>query len=124
MKTLSHQEQACPDPQFCGVAATVKIIGRKWTLLILRELLTGTRRFNELQRSLPGISPRTLSQRLQQMEADGIITRTAFAEVPPHVEYDLTTKGHTLSRIIRDMRSWGEMYQAPVTAPVKEPVAV
>lgn len=100
------------DQGFCGVAETVKIIGRKWTLLILKHLFTGTKRFNELQRLLPGISPRTLSQRLQQMEADGIIHKEVFAEVPPHVEYSLTKKGQTLSLIIRDMREWGEKAKA------------
>jgi DNA-binding HxlR family transcriptional regulator len=96
------------DHSFCGVSETVKIIGRKWALLILKHLFTGTKRFNELQRMLPGISPRTLSQRLQQMEADGIIHRQSFAEIPPHVEYSLTEKGLTLSGIIRNMREWGE----------------
>jgi len=109
---------------FCGVAATVRIIGRKWTLLILRELIGGTKRFNELQRSLPGISPRTLSHRLQEMEADGILTKKIFPEVPPHVEYSLTDKGYSLSRIISDMRHWGEKNQTPSKQTIKQPASV
>ena len=112
------------DRSFCGVAETVRIIGRKWTLLILRELFNGTKRFNELQRNLPGVSPRTLSQRLQQMAADGIIHKEVFAEVPPHVEYSLTEKGWTLSRIIRDMREWGEKSNAKERAEAPTPIGI
>lgn len=92
----------------CGVAATISIIGKKWTLLVLRDLLTGTKRFGQLQRSLQGISPRTLSQRLDELEEEGIIKRKIFQEIPLHVEYSLTRKGESLQAIIQSMREWGE----------------
>ncbi len=87
---------------------TLKIIGSKWTILILRELCEGTKRFGELQRSLEGISPKTLSLRLQQLEKDGIVKKKVFAEVPLRVEYSLTSKGLSLKEIIGKMRQWGE----------------
>jgi DNA-binding HxlR family transcriptional regulator len=92
----------------CGVSKTLKIIGSKWTILILRDLCEGTKRFNELHRSLHGISPRTLSLRLQQLEKNGIIKRKVFAQVPLHVEYRLTPQGQSLREIIDHMRAWGE----------------
>ncbi len=92
------------------VSHTLKIIGRKWTALLLRELCENTRRFGELQRALTGISPRTLSLRLQQLEKDGILTKKVFAEVPLHVEYSLTPKGASLRKIIEQMHAWGETY--------------
>lgn len=92
----------------CGVEKITKIIGSKWTLLIIRDLCETPRRFGELQRSVEGISPRTLSLRLQQLEHDGIVTKKIFAEVPSHVEYALTTKGKSLKTIVEMMRTWGE----------------
>ncbi len=89
------------------VMKTIKIIGSKWTILILRELCEGTRRFNELQRSLVGISPKTLSVRLQELEKGGIVKKKVFAEVPLHVEYSLTKKGLSLRDIIEKMNEWG-----------------
>ncbi len=92
------------------VITTVKIIGTKWTPLLLRELCESTKRFGELQRALAGISPRTLSLRLQQLEKSGIITKKVFAEVPLHVEYSLTPKGASLRKIIEQMHAWGQQY--------------
>jgi DNA-binding HxlR family transcriptional regulator len=92
----------------CGVASTLKIIGSKWTILILRDLLEGKKRFGELQKSLEGVSSKTLSQRLQELEKNGILTKKIFAEIPLHVEYSLTKKGQSLSEIICKMREWGE----------------
>ncbi len=92
----------------CGVAKTLKIIGQRWTILILRDLLDGQKRFGELQKSLTGISPRTLALRLQQLEQNQILSRKVFPEVPPHVEYSLTSKGQSLNKVISDMRVWGE----------------
>ncbi len=96
------------DDKTCGVTKTIKIIGSKWTILILYNLLVGPRRFGELQKLLTGISPRTLSLRLAELEEDGLISKKIFAEVPPHVEYTLTKKGQTLNDIICKMRDWGE----------------
>lgn len=90
------------------VTRTIKIIGSKWTILILRELCEGTKRFGQLQRSLHGISPKTLSLRLKQLEKDDIVKKKVYAEVPLHVEYSLTAKGQSLRDIIEKMREWGE----------------
>lgn len=92
----------------CGVAKTLKIIGSKWTMLILHNLFSGPMRFGQLQRALSGISPKTLSQRLQELEKEKIIKKHVFAEVPLHVEYSLTKKGQSLSKIFDDMAQWGE----------------
>ncbi len=91
----------------CDVAKTLKVIGSKWTMLLLHNLFEGRKRFGELQRALPGISPKTLSQRLQELEKEGIITKTVFAEVPLHVEYNLTEKGESLGGIFKSLAKWG-----------------
>lgn len=92
----------------CAVAKTLKIIGSKWTMMILHNLFDGKKRFGELQRALETISPKTLSQRLQELEKDGIITRHVFTEIPLHVEYNLTEKGKSLKKLFKDMAEWGE----------------
>ncbi len=91
----------------CGVAMTLKVIGSKWAMLILHNLFDGKKRFGELQRSLKGISPKTLSQRLQELEKEGIISKKIYAEVPLHVEYSLTEKGKSLGKMFEDMAKWG-----------------
>ena len=91
----------------CPVLATARIVSGKWTLLVLRDLADGTCRFSELQRSLAGISPRTLSQRLRALEDAGIIVRHAYAETPPRVDYRLTPKGRDLVPIVEAMREYG-----------------
>lgn len=93
--------------QHCGVDKTLKIIGSKWTILLLHNLFEGTNRFGELERALPGISPKTLSQRLKELEKEKIITKKIFAEVPLHVEYHLTKKGSSLEEIFKTMAKWG-----------------
>jgi DNA-binding HxlR family transcriptional regulator len=95
------------DPS-CPVCATADIICGKWTILVIRDLAEGRRRFCELERSLAGISPRTLSLRLRALEEAGIVERHTYAEVPPRVEYALTDKGQALLPIIEDMRSYGQ----------------
>ena len=92
----------------CAVTKTLKIIGSKWTMLLLHNLFDGKKRFGELQRSLPGISPKTLSQRLQELEQEGIISKKIFAEVPLHVEYNLTDKGKSLRGVFTSLANWGE----------------
>jgi DNA-binding HxlR family transcriptional regulator len=91
----------------CPVCATADLVCGKWTILILRDLAEGSCRFCELERSLAGISPRTLSLRLRALEEEGVVTRRTFAEVPPRVEYGLTDKGRALVPLIEDMRSYG-----------------
>ena len=95
----------------CPVATAVSLIGSKWKLLILRNLLVRPWRFNELQKSLEGISQKVLTDSLRSMEADGIVIRSVFAEVPPHVEYSLSDLGESLRPIIKSMEVWGTNYK-------------
>jgi DNA-binding HxlR family transcriptional regulator len=97
------------DPS-CPVCATADIICGKWTILVIRDLADGRSRFCELERSLEGISPRTLSLRLRALEEQGMVERTTFPEVPPRVEYSLTPKGEALVPLIEDMRRYGREY--------------
>src|SRR5437763_8406611 len=92
----------------CPISRTAEIISGKWTLLIIRDLASGVKRFNQLERSLHGISPKTLSERLRSLEEEGIITRQTFAGVPPRVEYSLTEKGRDLVDVIESMRGYGK----------------
>jgi DNA-binding HxlR family transcriptional regulator len=94
----------------CPVCRTAEIVCGKWTLLIIRDLAEGRARFCELERSLKGISPRTLSLRLRALEEEGIVERQTFPEVPPRVEYALTEKGRALVPLIEDMRSYGRRW--------------
>lgn len=95
----------------CPVATTVQMIGSKWKLLIMRNLLARPWRFNELQKDLDGISQKVLTDSLRSMEADGIITRTVFPEVPPRVEYSLSELGESMRPIIKSMEQWGLDYK-------------
>jgi DNA-binding HxlR family transcriptional regulator len=95
-------------PNDCGVAKTLKVIGSKWTMMIVHNIFEGNNRFGSLQRALPGISPKTLSQRLQELESEKIITKKVFAEVPLHVEYYLTDKGKSLGGIFDSLSQWGK----------------
>ena len=97
----------------CAVACCADIIGAKWTALLLHDLSEGPRRFSELERACPGISPRTLSERLRQLEHDEIVERHSYAEVPPRVEYELTAKGESLLPIIDAMREFGHAWLVP-----------
>lgn len=96
----------------CPVATAVQLIGNKWKLLILRNLMSRPWRFNELLKSLPGLSQKVLTDNLRAMENDGIITRTVYPEVPPRVEYALTPLGYSLKPVLDAMQSWGEAYKA------------
>lgn len=95
----------------CPVATTVQLIGSKWKLLILRNLLGRPWRFNELQKNLDGISQKVLTDSLRSMESDGIITRTVYPEVPPRVEYALSEVGESMRPIITSMEQWGIEYK-------------
>lgn len=105
---LTHSTQL--DDTICPVARTAEIISGKWTLLIIRDLASGVKRFHQLERSLHGISPKTLSERLRTLEEEGIIVRQTFAEVPPRVEYSLTEKGRDLVNVIESMRRYGKRW--------------
>jgi DNA-binding HxlR family transcriptional regulator len=106
----------------CPVCRTSEIISGKWTLLVIRDLADGSRRFCELERSLEGISPRTLSLRLRALEEQGIVKRNTYPEVPPRVEYALTEKGEALVPLIEDMRTYGRHW-LPTGASDKVPAA-
>lgn len=95
----------------CPVATTVQLIGSKWKLLILRNLLARPWRFNELKKNLEGISQKVLTDSLRSMEEDGIITRTVYPEVPPRVEYALSELGESMRPIIFAMEQWGNEYK-------------
>jgi DNA-binding HxlR family transcriptional regulator len=100
----------------CPVSACAEILGGKWTILLIRDLADGCCRFCELERSLQGISPRTLSLRLRALEEQGIVERKTFPEVPPRVDYSLTEKGRALVPIIEDMRAYGREWLEPAPA--------
>src|ERR1700733_11064644 len=101
MKTLSPTKPI--EPKVGCIASAMEIIGNKWTALILRDLFSGPKRFCELEKSVGNINPRTLSQRLDDLELNGIITKKSFAEVPPRTEYTLTAKGNDLLPILKQM---------------------
>lgn len=103
---MSYYDEDCP------VCRTAEVISGKWTLLVIRDLASGRKRFCELEKSLKGISPRTLSLRLRKLEQQGIVERRTFAEVPPRVDYSLTGKGKALVPIVDDMRKYGDSWLA------------
>ena len=102
-------ENALPN---CPVETTLTLISDKWKVLILRDLMSGARRFGELKRSLGAVSQKVLTAQLRQMEDSGLLTRTVYPEVPPRVEYRLTDLGRSLKPVLDAMQSWGEAYQA------------
>jgi DNA-binding HxlR family transcriptional regulator len=106
MRTLNDVH----DNHSCSVAACAEIIGAKWTALLVHDLSEGARRFSELEHSCPGISPRTLSERLRVLEAEGIVERHSYPESPPRVEYSLTEKGRGLLPIIHAMSDFGHEF--------------
>ena len=95
----------------CPVEMTLQLIGDKWKILILRDLLTGTKRFGELKKSVTGITQKVITSNLRDMESSGLLTREVFPEVPPRVEYTLTDTGYSLEPILDSMYSWGENYK-------------
>ncbi|MCD7886274.1 MAG: helix-turn-helix transcriptional regulator [Clostridiales bacterium] len=106
------QETPAKELPQCPVETTLTLISDKWKVLILRDLMPGTKRFGELKRSIGHVSQKVLTTQLRQMEASGLVTRTVFPEVPPHVEYTLTELGYSLKPILDAMWEWGENYKA------------
>ena len=96
--------------QACPVAKTLELIGDRWTLLIVRDLLPGTRRFQDLLESLPGLAPNILSERLKLMERHGLVTRRFYSEHPPRAEYEMTAKGKELGMIVGALAAWGSRH--------------
>ena len=103
----------------CPVETTLSLIGEKWKVLILRELVTGTKRFGQLKKAIPSISQKMLTQQLRAMEHDNLLIRTVYPEVPPRVEYSLTETGYSLKTILDAMAAWGEQYKTSHTNTLK-----
>lgn len=106
---MEEQKKELPG---CPVETTLTLIGDKWKVLILRDLLPGTKRFGELKKSIGNVSQKVLTAQLRAMEDSGLLTRTVYAEVPPRVEYSLTELGKSLKPILDAMQNWGEAYKA------------
>ena len=104
--------QAKKELPACPVETTLMLIGDKWKVLILRDLMPGTKRFGELKKSIGSVSQKVLTAQLRDMEAQGLIHRQVYAEVPPRVEYSLTDLGRSLKPILDALQTWGEKYQA------------
>lgn len=106
IQTAKKELPACP------VETTLTLIGDKWKVLILRDLMPGTKRFGELKKSIGSVSQKVLTAQLRDMEENGLLTRTVYAEVPPRVEYSLTDLGKSLKPILDAMKNWGEEFKA------------
>ena len=113
---MSEQKSAKQLPA-CPVETTLTLIGNKWTVLILRDLLPGTKRFGELKKSIGSVSQKVLTAQLRDMENNGLLTRTVYPEVPPRVEYSLTALGQSLKPILDAMQNWGEGYKSSMAPP-------
>ena len=107
----STSQSTAPNLPACPVETTLTLISNKWKVLILRDLLTGTKRFGELRKSIGTVSQKVLTSQLRQMEESGLLTRKVYAEVPPRVEYTLTELGYSLRPIMDAMWTWGENYK-------------
>lgn len=100
----------------CPVETTLKLIGNKWEVLVLRDLMPGTKRFGELKQSIGGVSQKVLTAKLREMEASGLVERHVYAEVPPRVEYSLTPLGRSLKPVLDSLEQWGTEYKKKVAA--------
>ncbi len=109
-ETMEHQTGKKLPP--CPVETTLMLISSKWKILIIRDLLGGKKRFGELKKSIGSVSQKVLTANLREMEADGLLTRTVYAEVPPRVEYELSALGRSLEPVLKSMEHWGADYQA------------
>ncbi len=116
MVEREREEHAVWEWPACPVETTLALIGDKWKPLILRDLLTGTKRFGELQRSVGRVSQKVLTSQLRAMEADGLVHREVYPEVPPRVEYSLTPLGRSLEPVIDAPKTWGEDFKAGLEA--------
>lgn len=100
----------------CPVETTLTLISDKWKILIIRDLISGTKRFGELKKSVTGISQKVLTSNLRQMEENGLVSRKVYAQVPPKVEYSLTELGQSLQSVLTAMEEWGQNYKSAFTA--------
>lgn len=106
---IAQRSQTIRD-SVCFVERALDVLGSKWTLLLVHELMEGPRRFSDLRRAIPEVSAKMITMRLRELELAGILEREVFAEVPPHVEYRLSAKGASLRVAIEELRVWGEHY--------------
>lgn len=106
-----REQKTAKELPACPVETTLTLIGDKWKVLILRDLMPGTKRFGELKKSIGSVSQKVLTAQLRDMEEDGLVNRKVYAEVPPRVEYALTELGQSLKPILDAMRNWGEGYK-------------
>ncbi|MBO8173232.1 MAG: helix-turn-helix transcriptional regulator [Bacillaceae bacterium] len=102
-------EQHASNHDICPIEKALDVIGKKWVILIVRELITGTKRYKDIENAL-GASPKMISQRLKELEEKGIVKRMVYPEIPPRVEYSLTEKGKTLNSVLEAMADWGRTY--------------
>lgn len=109
---MMNKQKTMKSLPVCPVETTISLIGDKWKVLIIRDLLTGTKRFGELKRSIGKVSQKVLTTQLRALEDDGLVVRQVYAEVPPRVEYSLTQLGKSLQPILDAMQVWGEDYKA------------
>lgn len=107
LSSIRHTSPTTSREDVCYVERALEVLGGKWTILIIHELMNGPQRFGELRRAIPEASAKMLTMRLRDLEGAGILDREAFAEVPPHVEYRLTAKGKSLQNAIEELRNWG-----------------
>lgn len=117
------EKNLCVEPTYqCPIQFVLDLLGNKWAILVLKELFTGDRRTNELLKALPGISTKTLTVRLRELEKHGLVERRVYAEIPPHVEYSLTAKGQQIQPIIAAMHNVGSQWlgQDNCTCPILE----
>lgn len=110
MKTTITHTTPPIEPQIGCIASALRVVGQKWTALIIRDLYSGPKRFSQLEKSVYGVNPRTLCQRLEALEKSGVITKQTFAEVPPRTVYTLTDKGHDLIPVLTAMATWGNKH--------------
>lgn len=109
-----NEQKAVKELPDCPVETTLTLIGDKWKVLILRDLLPGKKRFGELKKSIGSVSQKVLTAQLRDMERSGLVNRTVYAEVPPRVEYSLTELGQSLKPILDALSAWGEEYKAAI----------
>ena len=108
------EQKAIKELPACPVETTLMLIGNKWKVLILRDLMPGTKRFGELKKSIGSVSQKVLTAQLRDMEQSGLVNRKVYAEVPPRVDYSLTELGQSLKPILEAMGNWGEGYKASI----------
>jgi DNA-binding HxlR family transcriptional regulator len=120
ISTVQRSNRSVPKKTGCAVESALALIGGRWKGVVIYRLLQGTQRFSTLRRELPSCSPRMLTLQLRELEQDGLVKRTVYAEVPPRVEYDLTPFGRTLEPVIMGLCEWGQLYKRKIERALSE----